>query len=41
MKKISVVITLYNTFNYLEDAIRLPLLDKRGEEIIILDDCST
>ena len=41
MKKISVVITFYNTFNYLEDAIRLPLLDKRVKEIIILDDCST
>ena len=40
-KKISVVITFYNSFKYLEDAIRLPLLDKRVTEIIILDDCST
>ena len=39
--KISVVITFYNSFKYLEDAIRLPLLDKRVTEIIILDDCST
>ena len=40
MRKISVVITFYNSFKYLEDAIRIPLFDNRVSEIIILDDCS-
>lgn len=40
MKKITVAITFYNSFKYLEDAIRIPLFDNRVSEIIILDDCS-
>lgn len=40
MRKISVVITFYNSFKYLEDAIRIPLFDNRVSEIIILDDYS-
>jgi hypothetical protein len=40
VKKITVAITFYNSFKYLEDAIRIPLFDNRVSEIIILDDCS-
>jgi GT2 family glycosyltransferase len=40
MKKITIAITFYNSFEYLEDAIRIPLFNSRVSEIIILDDCS-
>ena len=41
MKKITVSIPFYNSSKYIEDAIRLPLLDSRVDEILICDDCST
>lgn len=41
MKKITISIPFYNSSKYIEDAIRLPLLDSRVDEILICDDCST
>jgi glycosyltransferase involved in cell wall biosynthesis len=40
MKKISVAIPFYNSVKYIEDAIKIPLIDKRVDEIIINDDRS-
>lgn len=37
---ITVAIPFYNSVDYIEDAIRLPLFDSRVSEIIINDDCS-
>jgi glycosyltransferase involved in cell wall biosynthesis len=39
-RKITVVIPFYNSAKYIEDAIKIPLLDKRVDEIIINDDKS-
>jgi glycosyltransferase involved in cell wall biosynthesis len=41
MKNITVAIPLYNSVDYLEDAIRIPLFDDRVDEIVICDDRST
>lgn len=41
MNKITVAIPFYNSFDYIEDAIRIPLLDDRVDEILICDDYST
>lgn len=38
---ITVAIPFYNSVDYIEDAIRLPLFDSRVSEIIINDDCSS
>lgn len=40
MNKITVAIPYYNSFKYIEDAIRIPLLDNRVDEILICDDHS-
>jgi len=40
MKNITVAIPYYNSFSYIEDAIRIPLLDNRVDEILICDDHS-
>ena len=40
MNKITVAIPYYNSFKYIEDAIRIPLLDNRVDEILICDDNS-
>jgi glycosyltransferase involved in cell wall biosynthesis len=40
MKKITVAIPFYNSAKYIEDAIKIPLIDKRVDEIIIHDDRS-
>lgn len=41
MKNITVAIPFYNSMDYLEDAIRIPLFDDRVDEILICDDKST
>jgi glycosyltransferase involved in cell wall biosynthesis len=41
MKNITVAIPFYNSIDYLEDAIRIPLLDDRVDEILICDDRSS
>lgn len=41
MKNITVAIPHYNTSKYIEDAIRIPLLDDRVDEILICDDQSS
>jgi len=41
MKKITVSIPFYNSLEYFEDAIRIPLFDNRVDEILVVDDCST
>jgi len=40
MKKITVAIPFYNSARYIEDAIKIPLIDKRVDEIVINDDRS-
>lgn len=41
MNNITVAIPFYNSINYLEDAIRIPLFDDRVDEILICDDRSS
>ncbi|HIL98793.1 MAG TPA: hypothetical protein EYG51_23235, partial [Pseudomonadales bacterium] len=41
MNKISVAIPFYNNTAFLEDCLRIPLMDPRVDDIIINDDCST
>ena len=41
MKNITVAIPFYNSFDYIEDAIRIPLFDDRVDEILICDDRSS
>ena len=41
MNKITITIPYYNSFKYIEDAIRIPLFDDRVDEILICDDHST
>jgi glycosyltransferase involved in cell wall biosynthesis len=41
MKNITVAIPFYNSIDYLEDAIRIPLFDDRVDEILICDDRSS
>ena len=41
MNKITVAIPFYNSLQYFEDAIRMPLLDNRVDEILVCDDCSS
>ena len=41
MNKITVAIPFYNSLQYFEDAIRIPLLDDRVDEILVCDDCSS
>jgi len=41
MKNITVAIPFYNSIQYLEDAIRIPLFDDRVDEILICDDRSS
>lgn len=38
---ITVAIPFYNSIEYFEDAIRVPLFDDRVSEILVVDDCST
>jgi len=38
---ITVAIPFYNSVDYIEDAIRIPLFDNRVSEIIICDDASS
>ena len=41
MNKITVAIPFYNSLQYFEDAIRIPLLDDRVDEILVCDDFSS
>lgn len=41
MKNITVAIPFYNSSTYIEDTIRIPLLDDRVDEILICDDFSS
>lgn len=41
MKNITVAIPFYNSLEYFEDAIRIPLFDDRVDEILVVDDYST
>lgn len=41
MKNITVAIPFYNSSQYIEDAIRIPLMDDRVDEILICDDHSS
>ena len=40
VNKISVAIPFYNNTAFLEDCLRIPLLDPRVDDIVISDDCS-
>ena len=40
-RKISIAIPYYNSYDYLEDALRIPLLDPRVDEIMLFDDGSS
>jgi glycosyltransferase involved in cell wall biosynthesis len=40
-RKISVAITCYNSYDYIVDALRVPLIDPRVDEILIIDDASS